>query len=269
MRIAEGVYSIGQKKGGHVHAYLFEHDDKLTLVDTLWDADAQPVLDCIRHIGRLPCDLEHIALTHAHYSHLGGLARLKRLTGALVCAHEWEADIIAGERLAQPVSLRPRGAAFHLSDADRSRARTPEARAVPGRPSAFGEGDQVGPLRVVHIPGHTPGHLAFHWEQRDVLAVGDAVATWPRIDAGWPGFNLNEGQYRASLKRLAQIEAEVIAVGHGDPLTERAVDTVHALAERSSPSPPGPRAQTRSSSPAAPARDSGSGAAARSPCWSR
>ena len=234
MRIAEGVYSIGQRKGGHVHAYLFEHDDKLTLVDTLWDADAQPVLDCIRRIGRLPCDLEHIALTHAHFSHLGGLARLKRLTGALVCAHEWEADIIAGERLAQPVSMRPRGAVSTYPMRIGLALGRPKHAPCPVD-QCLREGDQVGPLRVVHIPGHTPGHLAFHWEQRDVLAVGDAVATWPRLDAGWPGFNLNEGRYRASLRRLAQIEAEVIAVGHGHPLTERAADTVHALAERSSP----------------------------------
>ena len=85
----------------------------------------------------------------------------------------------------------------------------------------------------MHIPGHTPGHLAFYCEERGVLAVGDAVATWPRIDAGWPGFNLNEGQYRDSLRRLAQIEAAVIAVGHGEPLTEGAPDRVHELAEGS------------------------------------
>ncbi|HSJ17303.1 MAG TPA: MBL fold metallo-hydrolase [Solirubrobacterales bacterium] len=233
MRVAEGVYSIGQRKGGRVHAYLFEQDSELTLVDTLFDADAEPILDCIRSIGRTPGDLKHIALTHAHRSHLGGLARLKRLTGALVCAHEWEADIIAGERLAQPVSMRPQGPLstypmrIGLAIGRPRHAPCPVDRLVL-------DGDQVGPLQVVHIPGHTPGHIAFHWEQRGVLAVGDAVATWPRLDAGWPGFNLNEGQYRASLKRLAQIEAEVIAVGHGEPLTERASEHVHALAEGSS-----------------------------------
>jgi glyoxylase-like metal-dependent hydrolase (beta-lactamase superfamily II) len=234
MQVAEGVYSIGQRKGGRVHAYLFEHGDKLTLVDTLFDADAQPVLDCIRRIGRRPGDLKHIALTHAHRSHLGGLATLKRLSGALVHAHEWEADIIAGERPAQPVSMRPRGPLSTYPFRIGLAIGRPKHAPCPVDQS-LREGDQVGPLRVVYIPGHTPGHLAFHWEQRGVLAVGDAVATWPRIDAGWPGFNLNEGQYRASLKRLAKIEAEVIAVGHGDPLTERAVDRVHALAERSSP----------------------------------
>jgi glyoxylase-like metal-dependent hydrolase (beta-lactamase superfamily II) len=233
MRVAEGVYSIGVKKGGHVHAYLFEQPRELTLVDTLFDDDAEPVLDCIRRIGRSPGDLKHIALTHAHRSHLGGLARLKRLSGALIYAHEWEADIISGERLAQPVSLRPRGPVSTYPFRIGLALGRPKHAPCPVDQGLV-EGNQVGPLRVVHIPGHTPGHLAFHWEERGVLAVGDAVATWPRTDAGWPGFNLNEAQYRASLRRLAQIEPEVIAVGHGEPLRERASDRLHALAERPS-----------------------------------
>jgi glyoxylase-like metal-dependent hydrolase (beta-lactamase superfamily II) len=233
MRVAEGVYSVGQKKGGHVHAYLFEQGGELTLVDTLFDGDGELVLDCIRRIGRSPRDLKQIALTHAHRSHLGGLAMLKRHSGALVCAHEWEADIIAGQRLAQPVSMRPRGPlSTYPMRIGLALGRPKHAPCPVDRP--LREGDRVGPLRVMHIPGHTPGHLAFHWEQRSVLAVGDAVATWPRVDAGWPGFNLNEGQYRSSLERLAQIEAEVIAVGHGEPLTERASERVRALADGSS-----------------------------------
>ena len=97
---------------------------------------------------------------------------------------------------------------------------------------AVQEDDQVGPLRVLHIPGHTPGHLAFHWAERGVLAVGDAIATWPQLDAGWPGFNLNEEQYRASLRRLAQLEANVVAVGHGEALAEGAAEDVHAAVDR-------------------------------------
>src|SRR5262249_35190021 len=208
MRIADGVYSLGQKKGGRVHAYLFEQEGELTLVDTLWDAEPKQVLDCIRAIGRSPSDLKHIALTHAHRSHLGGLATLKRLSGALVYAHEWEADIIEGARLAQRVSLRPRGPLSTYPFRIGLALGRPRHSPCPVD-RGLAEGDQVGPLRVVYIPGHTPGHLAFYWEERGVLAVGDAVATWPRIDAGWPGFNLNEGQYRASLKRLAEIEADV------------------------------------------------------------
>ena len=208
MELAPGVYSIGQRKGGRVHAYLFEHGGELTLIDTLFDTDARVVLDYLRGIGRL-----------------------KQLSGATVHAHAWEGDIIAGERLAQPVSMRPRGP-----------LRTYPFRIglALGRPKhvpcpvdqAVQEDDQVGPLRVLHIPGHTPGHLAFHWAERGVLAVGDAIATWPQLDAGWPGFNLNEEQYRASLRRLAQLEANVVAVGHGEALAEGAAEDVHAAVDR-------------------------------------
>jgi len=230
MEVAQGVYSLGQQEGGRVHAYLFEHGGELTLVDTLWDKDAHRVLECIRRIGRSPADLKHIGLTHAHRSHLGGLARLKQLSGATVYAHAWEADIIAGERLAQPVSLVPRGGLTLL------KFRLGLALGRPRHPPCpvdvtIGEEDSIGPLQVVYIPGHTPGHLAFHSPERRVLAVGDAIATWPRVGAGWPGFNLNEGQYQRSLRRLAQIEADVIGVGHGDPITERGADVVHGVVE--------------------------------------
>jgi glyoxylase-like metal-dependent hydrolase (beta-lactamase superfamily II) len=240
MRVAEGVYSIGQKKGGRVHAYLFDHGDELTLVDTLFDTDARLVLDCIRRIGRSPRDLKRIALTHGHRSHLGGLARLRELSGALVYAHEWEADIIAGERAAQPVSLQPGGPLSTYPFRIGLALGRPRHRPCPVDRSVT-EGDEIGPLQVLHIPGHTPGHLAFHYGPRGVLAVGDAVATWPRTDAGWPGFNLNEGQYRVSLRRLAQVEGAIIAVGHGEPLIEGAADRVYELAEGLPPSAPSPR----------------------------
>jgi glyoxylase-like metal-dependent hydrolase (beta-lactamase superfamily II) len=231
MEVAQGVYSLGQKDGGHVHAYLFEHGGELTLVDTLWDKDAHRVLDYIRRIGRSPSDLKHIALTHAHRSHLGGIAELKRLTGATVYSHAWEADIIAGERLAQPVSLVPRGGLTLV------KFRLGLALGRPKHPpcpvdEVVGEDDSIGPLRVVFIPGHTPGHLAFHSPEKGVLAVGDAIATWPKLGAGWPGFNLNQGQYEDSLRRLAKIEADVIGVGHGDPITERGADVVHEVVDQ-------------------------------------
>jgi glyoxylase-like metal-dependent hydrolase (beta-lactamase superfamily II) len=231
MQIADGVYSLGQKKGGRVHAYLFEDGGELTLVDTLFDKDARRILELIRRIGRLPQDLKHIVLTHAHRSHLGGLAKLRELSGALVYAHEWEADIVAGERPQQPVTLVPHGPieTYYL--------RVGLALGRPKHPPCpvdrtLAEGDAVGPLQVIHIPGHTPGHMAFHDERRGVLAVGDAVATWPRLGAGWPGFNLNERLYRLSFQRLAPFEATVVAVGHGEPITNGAADRVHELAEQ-------------------------------------
>jgi glyoxylase-like metal-dependent hydrolase (beta-lactamase superfamily II) len=92
--------------------------------------------------------------------------------------------------------------------------------------------DEIGGLRTLHTPGHTPGHLAFYSEKYDVLLSGDSIATWPRFEAGWPAFNLNPREQRESIRRMAAFEPRKVGVGHGSPITEEAADHVHSLVER-------------------------------------
>jgi glyoxylase-like metal-dependent hydrolase (beta-lactamase superfamily II) len=233
-QLADGLWSVGQRKGGRVHAFLCADGEELTLVDTLYDTDGHRILEVMERLGRRPEELRHIVLSHAHRSHLGGLAALKAATGATVYAHGWESDIIAGERKAQPVSLVPGrplrayiplqlGLALGLG----KHPPCPVDELVAG-------GDRVGPLEIVDATGHSPGHLAFHWRDRDALIAGDAVATWPSFMPGWPAFNLNERRHRASLRRLAELEPTILGVGHGNAVPsgarERLRDLVDALA---------------------------------------
>jgi glyoxylase-like metal-dependent hydrolase (beta-lactamase superfamily II) len=230
MEIAPGVHALGQWLGGHVHAFLLEDGEELTLIDTLFDVDGHRVLAQLARLGRRVEQLRHIVLTHAHRSHLGGLAELKRASGATIYAHEWEADIIAGDREAQRVSPAPRGPwgayPFQLGLAIGRGAGAPPA--IVDR--TLRHGDRVGPVEVLHAPGHTPGHLAFYRPESGVLFAGDVIATWPEFAAGWPGLNLNVRQLRTSVRRLAELEPQVVAVGHGEPLTRGAAARLKQLA---------------------------------------
>jgi glyoxylase-like metal-dependent hydrolase (beta-lactamase superfamily II) len=229
--LAPGVHVLGGRKGGRVRASLLEDAGELTLVDTLFEGDGAAVLAGIRALGRSPGDLKRIVLTHAHRSHLGGLAALKRATGATVLAHEWEADVVSGDRPAQSVGLKPtrplRTYPFQVGIF----LNRPRHEPCP-IDEAVGGGAALGPLEVVAAPGHSPGHLGFHWAERELLIAGDAIATWPRLEPGWPAFTLNEEQHRETLRRFAALRPRLLAVGHGDPVTDGAADVIDHFAER-------------------------------------
>ena len=226
--LAPGVHSLGTTKGGRVRAFIVDDGHELTLIDTLFEGDGRHVLEALRALGRRPADLEHIVITHAHRSHLGGAAALKAASGATVYSHAWEADIVSGNRKAQPVTLRPMQSLkilpFQLGIFLGVPKHTPcEVD------EALGEGDRVGPLEVFFMPGHSPGHLTFFWPERRVLIAGDAIATWPELCPGWKAFTLNAEQQGAAIRRMAGLGAAVVGVGHGEAIVDDAADTVRSL----------------------------------------
>lgn len=236
--IEDGLHTIGPEtqgiaRGGYPRAYLIEDGDHLILVDTLFDSDARMIRDYLWRIGRSPSELTHIVLTHAHRSHVGGLAVLSRLSSAQVCCHAADAPIVQGGERARPVQMRPLRPAVlvpfrvltyltHLPHVGAENCRVDRI---------LSEGDTVGALEVLHVPGHTAGSLAFLWKKR-ALFVGDVIVTWPTFAAGWPGFNVDDQQHRASLCRLIGLEPVIVGPGHGPPI---ATDTVEYLATLTDP----------------------------------
>jgi glyoxylase-like metal-dependent hydrolase (beta-lactamase superfamily II) len=221
-----------QKKGAYVHAFLLDDGQGLTLVDTLYDTDAHRILDELKAMGKTPKDIKQIIMTHCHRSHLGGLARWQQLSGAPVYAHEFEADLIAGERAPQPVSWLPH----------------PPYRTYPlqlllninvGRhppvvvDNYVHDGDRIGPLTVLFAGGHSPGHLAFWWPERRTLIAGDAICTWPSFRLGWRGFTLNQKQHERTLHKLAELDSELLCVGHGEPLASGGATRIRAALDAS------------------------------------
>ena len=219
MEITPGLNSLGDDSGGYVRAFLVDDGQSLILIDTLLDKDGTLVLDELRQLGRKPAEITRIVLSHAHQSHLGGLAALKKATGATVYSHDWEADVIAGKRKVEvpktttlwpqpPLQIYPLQVAFVLG------LRMPAPCDVDQN---LKDGDHVGPLTVMHTPGHTPGSLSFYWPEKRALIVGDIVVTWPGPALGWPQITLDNKQNQESVGKLCdQTNAEIVCVGHGD-----------------------------------------------------
>ncbi len=227
-----GIYSLMQRQGIFVHAYLIDTgkaEDGLILIDTLFSEDAKIVLDQIAAIGKMPTDLKHIVLTHAHRAHLGGLAELKRLSGgnAKIHCHAWEADIVEGDRPIQQGTLLPKDPIVIWPFQVGARFQKHAPCKVDG---ILRDGSRVGPLEAVYAPGHTPGHLAFYWHERSAMFAGDMLVNWPSFDQGWAGFMLNAHQNRASIRRAADLNANWIGVGHGDPVASGGADQLKKLA---------------------------------------
>jgi glyoxylase-like metal-dependent hydrolase (beta-lactamase superfamily II) len=234
IEIADGVHAIGpsrygQFKGGYSRAYLFENDGGLTLVDTLWEDDAYLILQYLWSIGRTPRDITDIVMTHSHRSHLGGLKTLKELSGATVWSHALEAPIIEGRASAAKIPLwplrPPQLIGFRVAS---QLGLFPHAPCNVDEPNLV-EGNEIGSLTVMHLPGHTPGNIGLSWDHDRVLAVADTIMTWPSFSAGWPRFNTDEDEFRRSLKRVAELPAEVVCVGHGDPIWESGAEAIRTL----------------------------------------
>jgi glyoxylase-like metal-dependent hydrolase (beta-lactamase superfamily II) len=94
-----------------------------------------------------------------------------------------------------------------------------------GAVETFGDGmelDVPGRPRVIHAPGHTPGHCALLLADRSVLFSGDALVTLDTA-TGRTGprpirWNADQEQAAASFERLRAVDARIVLPGHGEPL---------------------------------------------------
>jgi len=140
--------------------------------------------------GRTPVA---IVLTHHHIDHVGGADVLPRELGLPLWAHPETAS-----RIDVPVART-------LADGDTL--------------------DLAGPIpqrwRVLHTPGHAPGHVCLLDEAEGTLVVGDMVASVGTILIA-PGDG-DMAVYLEQLRRLSGLKARLALPAHGDPIDEPTV----------------------------------------------
>ncbi|MBA4209148.1 MAG: hydroxyacylglutathione hydrolase [Parvibaculum sp.] len=102
--------------------------------------EVKPILDAL---AEKRWTLTHILNTHHHFDHAGGNEELKAKTGCIV--------------------IGPKG----------------EQEKIPGIDRAVGEGDIVelgaARARVIDVPGHTRGHIAYSFDEEHIAFVGDTL----------------------------------------------------------------------------------------------
>ncbi|HEY2792408.1 MAG TPA: MBL fold metallo-hydrolase, partial [Micromonosporaceae bacterium] len=216
--IANGIVRVPTRSGS---AFLVEGNDGLTVVDTGMAGPPTPLLDAIAAAGRKLADVRHIVITHAHPDHVKGVAEMRRRTNAPVLIHAADAPWLAAGRV--PGSGRA-GAFGRMVD------RLPIAHWEPlTADGELADGDLVdGVLRVVHTPGHTPGHIVLIHEPTATALVGDAVFNRGGLMLGPTAMSADPAARPAS---VARIPSDLRAVGfaHGAPLTGAAVETFQAF----------------------------------------
>ena len=81
----------------------------------------------------------------------------------------------------------------------------------------LGIGEKIGPLTIVAIPGKSPGEVALHWPERNLLIVGDAVIGNPPGHCGLLREKVMDdpARLRRSVRKLLDLEFDTLLVGDG------------------------------------------------------
>jgi len=92
-------------------------------------------------------------------------------------------------------------------------------------------GERVGPLTVVAVPGKSPGEVAFHWPERKILIVGDAVIGNPPGRCGLLREQVMDDPagLRESVCNLLAIDFDTLLVGDGVSILSGAKDRLREL----------------------------------------
>lgn len=144
------------------NCYLVREADGLTLIDTNMAGSGKGIVQAAQSLGQ---PITRVTLTHAHGDHAGSLDEVAALLpGVEVALHPRTSQFLQGELTLQPDEPQTK---LRGSFVTRSTAVT----------RLLQPGDQVGSLRVVAAPGHTPDQIAFFDERDGTLIAGDAYQT--------------------------------------------------------------------------------------------
>jgi glyoxylase-like metal-dependent hydrolase (beta-lactamase superfamily II) len=214
---------------GSVNSYIIQTSGGLTAIDTGWDLpESYASLESqLKEIGAGFSDINQVILTHFHIDHLGFIPRLKEIRSIKIYMHADDLALLK-IRYTDVDNFLPMTDRFLQSHGFPAAELTPPEFQLP-MPTGIGtiEPDillhggeilQVGSyqLKVIHTPGHTPGHVTFYEPRKKFLISGDLLLPTIATNAAFHVQHIEYPLelYLKSLHTLKQLDIDLVLPGH-------------------------------------------------------
>ena len=196
---------------GWASVALNEEHGRRTLLDCGGRADAVVLRRALERLGIAPDQIDAIVLSHLHFDHAGGLAFYP---AAEIVVSE---DELEHARRSREDPWRDAAVAVAITDELAAR----KARTVR-------DGDHVGSLTVIELPGHTPGSIGLV-DRAGVLFAGDAAKNLSEVVTGISRSAVDMTRAAESITKLRGASYTAVIPGHDRPFA-CTPDTVTPLA---------------------------------------
>ncbi|MEK4092565.1 MBL fold metallo-hydrolase [Viridibacillus sp. FSL H8-0110] len=203
MGIYKGVEILHLEFNGIIiHPTLLWNQEMAVLIDTGFPGQIEDIRVAMEKVGISFDKLKVIILTHQDIDHIGSIPEILQECGSniKVYAHDLDKPYIQGD-----LSLLKDG---HLENPPKGKV-----------DDTLKDGQELpycGGIRIIHTPGHTPGHISLYLEQSKTLIAGDSMYSENGIIKGIHAPTvLDIKEARLSLKKYLDLDIESVVCYHG------------------------------------------------------
>jgi metallo-beta-lactamase class B len=204
VRIHANTYDVGTCG---ISAILIVGDQGDILIDGGPEQAADLIAANIRALGYRVEDIRFILHSHEHLDHVGGIAKLQRLSGATVISSVPAKTVIE--------------TGTPSADDPQSGSLKPFPPASVGRTIADGQEVRLGNLMLAAMatPGHTPGALSWRWVSCDggvcrTIVYADSLSPVSSDTYRFSDHPAYLAAYRASIAKVAASPCEILLTPH-------------------------------------------------------
>lgn len=203
-RADEDTYILSEyRHREETHSYLLCGRERALLIDT--GLGAADISAAVRALTPLPVS---VVLTHAHWDHIGGLARFPA-RAVHRAERRWLTDTFPLPREAVLHELTAQPCAFPSAfDPARYAIFCGDVRTFRGG-DRFDLGGRT--VEAIHTPGHSPGHCCFYERARGYLFTGDLVYRG-QLDMFYP--TTDPQRFYASVRKICTLDAARLFPAH-------------------------------------------------------